>query len=139
MLKRIVNNARPPRRFYSSIIDKKNLQELIKKEPNDFTLIDVRKINEVTGVFPLIKPAINIPLDELSSAFSLDPVAFKAKYNTNKPTKEDNVILYCKIGLDSEYGQKELDSLGYKNSKYYKGSAMDWYSSDADFAKCCGN
>ncbi|XP_044570633.1 rhodanese domain-containing protein CG4456 isoform X2 [Drosophila ananassae] len=86
----------------------------VKDVPNkpEICLIDVRQRKELeeTGRIPA---SINIPLDELEEALTLERANFKLKYGRAKPQKDTKIIFSCKSGRRAEKAEKIAKALGY--------------------------
>ncbi|KAL3309513.1 Thiosulfate:glutathione sulfurtransferase, partial [Cichlidogyrus casuarinus] len=86
----------------------------LKNKGANLRLIDVREPSELAQTGK-IENAVNIPLGEIVSAFSLDDSSFKNKYEMEKPQKyASNVIFYCKGGVRSMKAIQNLIDMGYK-------------------------
>lgn len=98
-------------------------------EDSPVLLIDVREPLEVQ-TYGAIPSSINIPMNNVGTEISLDPVLFKQKYgkviNTGK-----RIIFYCRSGTRSAESTKVALEKGFTNSINYKGSALEW--ADIDF------
>ncbi|XP_023305340.2 rhodanese domain-containing protein CG4456-like [Lucilia cuprina] len=103
--------------------------EEIKKLTNQSAelLIDVREPKELqeTGKIPT---SINIPLGQVGQelADSVDKAAFKAKYGRDKPEKSSEIIFHCRSGKRSQSAAELARTLGYKNTKNYLGSWLEY-------------
>jgi rhodanese-related sulfurtransferase len=101
--------------------------EKITEEPNqEYLLLDVRSREELNDIKPL-PHAVNVPIDEVESAFSLPDQEFKQKYHFDKPPKDKKIVCYCKMGMRAMKGAETLKKLGYDNVMQYSGVA-DWYN-----------
>ncbi|XP_055376821.1 rhodanese domain-containing protein CG4456 [Condylostylus longicornis] len=96
----------------------------IRDEPEKL-LIDVRNQSEIqeTGSIP---GSINIPLPELESALKLSANEFKDKYDLEKPEGSKTLIFSCRSGARAQKAADLAKSLGFENSKSYKGSWTEW-------------
>ncbi|KAK2573729.1 Thiosulfate:glutathione sulfurtransferase [Acropora cervicornis] len=80
----------------------------------DIQLFDVRETDEVasTGKIPL---SINIPLNEIVTAFIMSPEEFLSKYNVPKPkVTDENLIFYCRSGKRAEKAVESVEKLGFE-------------------------
>ncbi|EDO34074.1 predicted protein, partial [Nematostella vectensis] len=87
------------------------LKELLSKE--DIQLFDVRDPEELleTGQIP---GAVNIPLSDITSAFSLPPNIFEQIYDVPMPSKTDNnIVFHCRTGRRSQQAIDTLQNIGY--------------------------
>ncbi|VDK23902.1 unnamed protein product [Taenia asiatica] len=87
----------------------------ICEEPKGGQIFDVRDSEEldVDGRFP---GAVNIPLGEVDSAFTLSEAEFKTRYGVPKPkVTDDNIIFVCKVGKRSLAACKSVEKYGYKS------------------------
>ena len=62
----------------------------------------------------------------MPAAFALSDAAFEAKYGFKKPTKENELVFYCRAGVRSTTASHAAQSSGYSNIKNYKGSWLEW-------------
>ncbi|XP_017101303.2 rhodanese domain-containing protein CG4456-like isoform X2 [Drosophila bipectinata] len=105
--------------------------EEVKDVPNkpEICLIDVRRREELkeTGRIPA---SINIPLDELEDALTLERSNFKLKYGRAKPQKDTKIIFSCRSGKRALEAEKIAKALGYTNLSLYSGSWLDWANNE---------
>ncbi|XP_048588283.1 thiosulfate:glutathione sulfurtransferase isoform X2 [Nematostella vectensis] len=100
------------------------LKELLSKA--DIQLFDVRNPEELleTGQIP---GAVNIPLSDITSAFSLPPNIFEQIYNVPMPTKTDNnIVFHCRTGRRSQQAIDTLQNIGYTGTHNYTGGWVEW-------------
>ena len=112
-------------------ISRDELKHLIESKSN-YILIDVRNKNEL--VYGMIPTAHHIPLLEIKEALNMSEPDFEEKYHFKKPTKNDNIIYYCKSGGRSEIATEKTLSMGYK-ARNYAGSTSDWAEIDQNVKK----
>ncbi|XP_055385786.1 rhodanese domain-containing protein CG4456-like isoform X2 [Condylostylus longicornis] len=90
-------------------------------------LIDVREPEELkeTGKIPT---SINIPLKNVSVTLGSQTSEedFKRTFSRSKPHYESIIIFSCKSGKRALKAYQNAEALGYKNSKLYAGSWLDW-------------
>lgn len=105
-------------------------------------MIDVREPDEV--IQGMIPSAVNLPLSVLGNSLHLHHVAFKEKHGFEKPTKDQELIFYCRSGKRSTSASDIAKRNGYNKSVYphitsirssvddhvsilnYKGSWLEW-------------
>jgi len=95
-------------------------------EEKRIVLIDVRRPEELVtdGRIP---DSVNVPLQDIPEAFTLEKEEFKEKYGFQLPDKDaKNVVLTCRSGRRILKANKSLEKLGYKNLRLYRGSILDW-------------
>ncbi|KAJ6637431.1 Rhodanese domain-containing protein [Pseudolycoriella hygida] len=101
--------------------------EEVKDLPNhpEKYLIDVREPSELveTGQIPT---SINIPIGSLEESLKLPADEFKSKFGRDKPSYENEVIFHCKMGGRAAKASLLAESLGFVNSKNFKGSWTEW-------------
>ncbi|KAH8234647.1 hypothetical protein KR032_001138 [Drosophila birchii] len=101
--------------------------EQVKDVPNhpEIYLIDVRRPDELqqTGTIPA---SMNIPLDDLEGALSLEEAAFESKYGRTKPEKDAQIIFSCRSGNRVLEAEKIAKGQGFSNVVIYKGSWNEW-------------
>jgi thiosulfate:glutathione sulfurtransferase len=113
------------------IVTTEELKELIASKAN-FILLDVRNKDELhNGIIPTSK---NLPLPEFEGALDLSEEEFKEKFNFSKPTKDDNIICYCRTGQRSHIATQLAISKGFK-AKNYEGSIWQWSEIDPNVKK----
>ena len=57
----------------------------------------------------------------------MEPAAFKAAYEVNKPgLDQKNIVVYCRSGNRSQGALRTVLSAGYSNALNYAGSYNDW-------------
>jgi rhodanese-related sulfurtransferase len=87
--------------------------------------LDVREPAELTAAGK-IPNALNLPLSSLQETLSLSPVAFREKFEAEKPGKDKEVIFYCKAGVRSTNASNLAKEAGYPRIGNYTGSFDDW-------------
>ncbi|GAB0089894.1 Rhodanese domain-containing protein [Sergentomyia squamirostris] len=77
-------------------------------------LIDVREPHELleTGCIPT---SINIPLGQVQTTFSDDTSDedFRKRFGRHKPSRDDEVIFMCKVGIRSEKAAQAVTQMGF--------------------------
>lgn len=104
-----------------------NLQELTTMQYLDgVTLIDVRQPAELYSQ-EQIPGSLHIPLGNLRDAFQLDDCAWQSKFNSDKPSKNgQNIIFYARGPIASSAAVEIAHKLGYKKSRHYAGGWEDY-------------
>lgn len=76
-------------------------------------IVDVREPDEVQeGSIPT---ANNLPLTHvLAGALGLDDTAFQAQFGWQKPSKNQEVVIYCKKGKRSSIAVDSAKRVGYR-------------------------
>lgn len=87
-----------------------------------FYLIDVRSEDEFASGY--IPGAVPIPRGVLE--FRIAEEATWDKEGLYSPSKEDVIIIYCKLGQRSVLAAQTLEHLGYVNVKYLTGGWLMW-------------
>lgn len=91
----------------------------------DTVIVDVREPEELQQGF--IPTAHNLPLTHvLAGAFALDEATFEQKFGWKKPSKDQELIIYCKKGKRSGIATDWAKKGGYTNITEYRGSWLDW-------------
>ena len=83
-------------------------------ENKHYTLLDAREPNEFRVSH--IENAINIGYDKFDSK----------KFVKDFPNKNENIVVYCSIGIRSETTGEKIKKLGYKNVQNLYGGIFDW-------------
>ncbi|XP_008262427.1 thiosulfate:glutathione sulfurtransferase isoform X1 [Oryctolagus cuniculus] len=88
-------------------------------------LFDVRSREEAAaGTIP---GALNIPVSELESALQMEPAAFQARYSAQKPTlEEENLVFFCQMGRRGSQAAQLARKLGYTGARNYAGAYREW-------------
>ncbi|KYM97154.1 Heat shock protein 67B2 [Cyphomyrmex costatus] len=101
-------------------------EQLLEDQKNpDVLIVDVREFEEIdeTGKLP---ESINIRTNEVVNEFELSEDKFEEKYGKPKPTKNTKIIFSCRAGSRSEYVQKQMQELGYKQVYNFEGGWEEW-------------
>ncbi|XP_018554880.1 thiosulfate:glutathione sulfurtransferase [Lates calcarifer] len=105
-------------------ISYEDLKALLGKSQN-LLLVDVRNKDEVDkGRIP---GSINIPVNAVGDAFSLEPEEFKAKYGVTKPPLDaPELVFHCQMGRRGQMATNKAHELGYVNARNYTGGYKEW-------------
>ncbi|KAK2849046.1 hypothetical protein Q5P01_008880 [Channa striata] len=108
----------------SKIISYAELKALVGKS-KDLVLVDVRTKDEVDkGRIP---GSVNIPLDTVEAALSLEPEEFKAEHGITKPELDaPELVFYCQTGRRAGISTDKARELGYVNARNYAGAYKEW-------------
>ena len=116
----------------SKQISKSELQSLFKNEQatQKLTLLDVRDPSEFTSTElpPIHLTAKNVPVATVKSVFELENGEFEKSVGIEKPSTDDQIVCYCKLGGRAQKAADALVELGFTNVYCYKGSASEWHS-----------
>ena len=104
-------------------IGKQALQILL--EAGNPFLIDVRELQEIEQ--GMIDGALHIPLGQLTSAFLLSDQDFLETYGRDKPSKQIDIVCYCRSGVRSANATDYLLQLGYQ-AVSLEGGYSSWKS-----------
>ncbi|KAH7383741.1 Rhodanese-like domain-containing protein [Cadophora sp. MPI-SDFR-AT-0126] len=109
-------------KIYYSFEDVKAFVE--KPDPNRI-LIDSREPGELqaTGTIP---GSINIPVTSKPDSFFITAEEFEDRFGFERPSKEQEVIFYCKSGVRSRTAAALARQAGWDNVAEYQGSWLDW-------------
>ncbi|KAI8966920.1 Rhodanese-like domain-containing protein [Mycotypha africana] len=113
------------------IIDYQDIQKWIRRKAdskNARHLIDVREENEVKEGY--IPTAVNVPLSQFLTAWTLPSEEFKEKFGFDKPEKKHTLALYCLAGVRSTKAAEYLAGLGYEDLENYVGSWADFIENE---------
>ncbi|GAA5993534.1 hypothetical protein JCM10908_000637 [Rhodotorula pacifica] len=87
-------------------------------------LIDVREPNEVAlGSIP---SSVNLPLSTFEKSLAMDEGDFTRVNGFHKPSKQQPMIFYCRAGVRAQTAVDLAKAAGYKWSRNYEGSYLDW-------------
>lgn len=105
-------------------ISYEEIKALLEKSQN-FLIVDVRKEEELEkGRIP---GSVNIPIDTVETALSMEPEMFKAKYGVNKPSLDSQeLVFHCFMGKRGQAATETANKLGYVNARNYAGAYKEW-------------
>ncbi|XP_030594408.1 thiosulfate:glutathione sulfurtransferase-like [Archocentrus centrarchus] len=100
------------------------LKALVGKSQN-LILVDVRSKEEVeSGHVP---GSINIPVETVEAALTMNPDEFKAKYGVTKPQLDaPELVFHCQMGRRGGIATTKAHQLGYVNARNYTGGYSEW-------------
>lgn len=99
--------------------------EDLKQKIDDFEMFYLLDVREPGEYYPgYIPGAINVPGGIL--IFKMDDDGFWEDQMSYTPTKEDEIIVYCKKGKRSVMAADALLKLGFKNVKFLEGGWKKW-------------
>ncbi|XP_078276521.1 thiosulfate:glutathione sulfurtransferase-like [Rhinoraja longicauda] len=87
-------------------------------------IFDVRNPDEVEK--GKIVGSVNIPVDELKDAFSLDADNFQDQFGVEKPKQESTLVFYCRSGRRATTAVKVAQGLGYTRVLNLAGGFQAW-------------
>ncbi|XP_037561463.2 rhodanese domain-containing protein CG4456 [Dermacentor silvarum] len=109
------------------------VREVLKHHGKKGSVIDVREPQELIDD-GRVEGFINIPLNDVQSAFVMHPEEFKIHYNVNKPDPKKDVIFSCRSGRRAVMAAEKLQELDtYHKIKVYPGSFQDWFLHNGEF------
>ena len=76
-----------------------------------------------TGCIP---SALNIPLQTSPDAFFLPEEEFEDKFGFERPSKDQEVVFYCKAGVRSRAAAGLAREAGWKRTAEFRGSMDEW-------------
>ncbi|XP_051714422.1 thiosulfate:glutathione sulfurtransferase isoform X2 [Oryctolagus cuniculus] len=66
-------------------------------------------------------------VSELESALQMEPAAFQARYSAQKPTlEEENLVFFCQMGRRGSQAAQLARKLGYTGARNYAGAYREW-------------
>ncbi|KAL1899091.1 Thiosulfate sulfurtransferase rdl2, mitochondrial [Sporothrix stenoceras] len=101
------------------------VQELVKKGDSPIVIVDTREPGELkdTGRIP---GAINIPVTTAPDGFFLPDEEFEDRFGFVRPSRDTEVIFYCKAGVRSRAAAGLAKEAGWTKVGEYPGSWKDW-------------
>ncbi|PVH85971.1 Rhodanese-like protein [Cadophora sp. DSE1049] len=122
-------------RFYSQqspnskIYSFEDVKGFVEKPDHNRILIDSREPGELqaTGTIP---GSINIPVTSKPDSFFITAEEFEDRFGFERPSKEQEVIFYCKSGVRSRAAAALARQAGWDNVAEYQGSWLDWDKND---------
>ncbi|XP_028816502.1 thiosulfate:glutathione sulfurtransferase [Denticeps clupeoides] len=108
----------------ADIISYDDLKALMA-ERGGLLLVDVRTKEEFDkGRIP---GSVNIPVDTVESAFTLEPTAFQEKFGVPKPPLDTpELVFHCQLGRRGAAATDKAKSLGYLKARNYFGAYKEW-------------
>ncbi|XP_068732007.1 thiosulfate:glutathione sulfurtransferase-like [Montipora capricornis] len=95
-------------------------------EDGGIQLFDVREPYEVASTGRIPK-SINIPLDDIITAFKLSPEEFQTKYGSPKPkVTDENLIFHCQSGRRAQKAVERVQQLGFEKACNFVGGWSEW-------------
>ncbi|XP_059805842.1 thiosulfate:glutathione sulfurtransferase-like isoform X1 [Hypanus sabinus] len=91
-------------------------------------IIDVRRPDELEN--GKIVGSINIEVDKVKEAFSLDPETFQREFGAEKPNPESTVVFHCQLGRRGANATLIAQELGYTRALNLKGGFQQWKGED---------
>ncbi|CEI65806.1 hypothetical protein FVEN_g7516 [Fusarium venenatum] len=91
----------------------------------DIIIVDVREPYELfeTGKIP---GAINIPITTAVQSFHIPEEDFEEMYGFERPSKDKELLFYCKAGVRAKSAAHLAEHAGWKKVSDYPGSWLDW-------------
>lgn len=88
-------------------------------------MTDAREPGELqqTGRIPT---AINIPITTQPDSFFISEEEFEDRFGFERPSKDKEVVFYCKAGVRSKAAAQLARQGGWKHTSEYPGSWLDW-------------
>ena len=97
----------------------------LKQKIDDFEMFYLLDVREPAEYYPgYIPGAINVPGGIL--IFKMNDDGFWEEQMSYTPTKEDEIIVFCKKGKRSVMAADQLKKLGYSNVKFLDGGWKKW-------------
>ncbi|XP_048476806.1 thiosulfate:glutathione sulfurtransferase-like isoform X1 [Rhincodon typus] len=110
--------------------DEVTCEELKKMLANDkVTIIDVRNPEELEK--GTIQGSVNIPVNNVKEALSLDPKSFESRFGRQKPRLDAPVIFHCQLGWRGANATGMAREMGYSRAQNLKGGFGEWDSHTA--------
>ncbi|KXH53794.1 rhodanese-like domain-containing protein [Colletotrichum salicis] len=108
----------------SKIWDFSQMAELAK-DPGNVVIVDAREPGELvdTGRIPT---AINIPVATAPESFLIAEEDFEDRYGYPRPSKDTELVFYCKAGVRSRALATLARDAGWTKVGEYPGSWLDW-------------
>ncbi|EAA32680.2 Rhodanese-like protein [Neurospora crassa] len=101
------------------------IQTLIEDPNRKVIIIDTREPGELhqTGRIPT---AINIPITTSPDSFFISEDEFEDRFGFPRPSKDSEVVFYCKAGVRSRGAAGLAREAGWEKVGEYPGSWLDW-------------
>lgn len=100
--------------------------------------LDVREPVELfeTGKIP---GAINIPITSAVQSFHISEEDFEDMYGFQRPSKDKELMFYCKAGVRARAAAGLAKHAGWENVGSYPGSWLDWEKQQGPVEKLKGS
>uniref|UniRef100_F6ZGB0 Thiosulfate sulfurtransferase/rhodanese-like domain-containing protein 3 n=1 Tax=Ciona intestinalis TaxID=7719 RepID=F6ZGB0_CIOIN len=94
---------------------------------NEVYLIDVRTNKEIVELGKIASQRwVNIPYEEVESAFNMSETEFESKYGSVKPEKDTKIVFHCMGGVRSTVALNAAHNLGFTKSRHFPGGFRGW-------------
>ncbi|KAJ0310102.1 hypothetical protein COL5a_009746 [Colletotrichum fioriniae] len=117
----------------SKIWDFEQMAELAK-DPGNVVIVDAREPHELveTGRIPT---ALNIPVATAPESFLIADEDFEDRYGYPRPSKDTELVFYCKAGVRSRALATLARDAGWSKVGEYPGSWLDWAKKGGEVEK----
>ncbi|KAI3533769.1 rhodanese-like domain-containing protein [Colletotrichum filicis] len=117
----------------SKIWDFEQMAELAK-DPGNVVIVDAREPHELveTGRIPT---ALNIPVATAPESFLIADEDFEDRYGYPRPSKDTELVFYCKAGVRSRALATLARDAGWSKVGEYPGSWLDWTKKGGEVEK----
>ncbi|KXH37830.1 rhodanese-like domain-containing protein [Colletotrichum simmondsii] len=117
----------------SKIWDFEQMAELAK-DPGNVVIVDAREPHELveTGRIPT---ALNIPVATAPESFLIADEDFEDRYGYPRPSKDTELVFYCKAGVRSRALATLARDAGWNKVGEYPGSWLDWAKKGGEVEK----
>jgi rhodanese-related sulfurtransferase len=103
----------------------RELSKIAKQPSGEITIIDVREPDEVAA--GMIPSAVSVPLTQFDEAFDANKGgSFERNFSFPRPSFDSPIVFYCRSGKRSAQAQGIAARNGWKNTRNYTGSWLDW-------------
>ncbi|KAL2061705.1 hypothetical protein VTL71DRAFT_7083 [Oculimacula yallundae] len=118
---RLYSQEAQPSRIYSF----KEIKAFVEKPDATRILVDSREPGELqaTGTIP---GSLNIPVTSKPDSFFISAEEFEDRFGFERPSKEQELVFYCKSGVRSRAAAALARQAGWGNVAEYQGSWLDW-------------
>ncbi|KAH6899040.1 Rhodanese domain protein [Thelonectria olida] len=113
------------------------LKKMVEQPDRKIIIVDVREPVELyeTGKIP---GAINIPITTAVQSFHLKGEDFEDVYGFPLPSKDTELLFYCKAGVRAKGAAALAKNAGYEKVGEYPGSWNDWAKNQGPVEKVKG-
>lgn len=105
--------------------DRLQIKSFVDKPDPNRILVDSREAAELraTGTIP---GSLNIPVKSKPDSFFITAEEFEDRFGFERPSKDQEVVFYCKSGVRSRAAAELARQAGWQNVAEYQGSWLDW-------------
>ncbi|KAL3237693.1 thiosulfate sulfurtransferase RDL2 [Nakaseomyces bracarensis] len=106
------------------LYDFEQVKKLVLHPDEKKLLVDVREPDELKDY--KLPNSINIPLKSAPGALGLPEEEFEELFKFQKPSKDQELIFFCQLGMRAKASEELAKSYGYESTGVWEGSIKEW-------------